>query len=184
MTKECGFRQLQSEKCLYIKHHNDGSYMLVCMYVDDLVIAYSHRSMLDEFIMKVKSKFKITQTDSLQKTLGFQIQRTKTGGVFMHQASYIADVLKRFRMEDCRPVDTPFDHRIRLCKTGAYNARSGVSSAATQGENEISEAYLAHFKKRKKSAVADESKIPYRELIGCLLWISMGTRPDLSLIHI
>ena len=53
--------------------------MLVCMYVDDLVIAYSHRSMLDEFIMKVKSKFKITQTDSLQKTLGFQIERTKTG---------------------------------------------------------------------------------------------------------
>jgi hypothetical protein len=180
MTTECGFRQLQSEKCLYIKHNTDGSYMLVCMYVDDLVIAYSHRHMLDEFIKKVQSKFKITQTDSLQKTLGFQIERTKTGGVFMHQASYITDVLKRFGMEDCRPADTPFDYRIRLCKTGAYHARSGVSSATTQGESEISESYLAHFKKRKKSSVPDETKIPYRELIGCLLWISMGTRPDIS----
>ena len=44
MTKECGFRQLQCEKCLYIKQDSDGSYMVVCMYVDDLVIAYSHRS--------------------------------------------------------------------------------------------------------------------------------------------
>ena len=180
MTTECGFRQLQSEKCLYIQHYPDGSYMLVCMYVDDLVIAYSHRSMLDAFINKIQSRFKITQTDSLQRTLGFQIERTKTGGVFMHQKAYITDVLRRFGMEECRPADTPFDHKIRLCKTGAYNARSGVSSAATQGESEISEAHVVHSKKRKKSSVPDESKIPYRELIGCLLWISMGTRPDVS----
>jgi len=53
-----------------------------------------------------KSKFKITETDSLQKTLGFQIERTKTGGVFMHQHSYIQDNVKRFGMERCRAVET------------------------------------------------------------------------------
>ena len=53
MTEECGFRQLSIEKCLYIKQQKDGSYMLVCMYVDDLVIAYSHKGMLDSFISKV-----------------------------------------------------------------------------------------------------------------------------------
>ena len=76
--------------------------------------------MFDSFISKVKAKFKITQTDSLQKTLGFQIERTKTGGVFMHQNSYIQDVVKRFGMECCRSVETPFDPRINLCKSGAY----------------------------------------------------------------
>ena len=75
MIGECGFKQLQCEKCLYLKKNSDGSFML-----DDLVVAYSHRSMFDSFISKVKGKFKITQTDSLQKTLGFQIERTKTGG--------------------------------------------------------------------------------------------------------
>ena len=74
MVEECGFRQLQIEKCLYIKKNTDGSYMLVCMYVDELVIAYSHQGMLDSFISKVKSKFKITQSDNLHKTLGFQIE--------------------------------------------------------------------------------------------------------------
>ena len=179
MTTECGFKQLKCEKCMYMKKHSDGSYMLVCLYVDDLVIAYSHRSMLDSFLSKVKSKFKITQSDSLQKTLGFQIERTKSGGVFMHQQSYINDVLKRFGMENCKTVDTPFDPHIRLCKSGVYNARTGLSSQATQGESTVSDVNAVKFKK-KKSKIGIEDKIPYRELIGCLLWISMGTRPDVS----
>ena len=76
------------------KENQGWPYMLVCMYVDDLVIAYSHKGMLDSFISKVKSRFKITQTDDLHKTLGFQIERTNDGGVFMHQQSYINDVLQ------------------------------------------------------------------------------------------
>ena len=69
MTDECS---KNVKKCLYIKKNSDGSYMLVCMYVNDLVIAYSHRSMLESFLSKVRAKFKITQYDNLQKTLGFQ----------------------------------------------------------------------------------------------------------------
>jgi hypothetical protein len=182
MVEECGFRQLQIEKCLYIKKKSDGSYMLVCMYVDDLVIAYSDRSMLDSFLAKVKTKFKITQSDTLQKTLGFQIERTRDGGVFMHQKSYIDDVLKRFGMEASNTVETPFDPHVRLCKAGKLNVRTGVSSATTQGENSVhTSAIGVETKKRKAStALGPEPKVPYRELIGCLLWISMGTRPDIS----
>ena len=120
LVKECGFKQMKCEKCMYIKSNADGSYVLVCMYVDDLVIAYSSRSLVDSFITKVKSKFEITQSDSLQKTLGFQIERTKAGGVFMHQLAYITDVLNRFGMTECNIADTPFDHRTRLCKNGSY----------------------------------------------------------------
>jgi hypothetical protein len=182
MVEECGFRQLQIEKCLYIKKNTDGSYMLVCMYVDDLVIAYSHQGMLDSIISKVKSKFKITQSDNLHKTLGFQIERTKDGGIFMHQKSYITDVIKRFGMEQGNTVDTPFDPRIRLCKTGSVSMRTGVSSGPTQGEDSVLHASVGIAGKKRKAskALGEEPKLPYRELIGCLLWISMGTRPDIS----
>ena len=97
----------------------------------------------------------------------------------MHQQSYFNDVLKRFDMEDCKPVDTPFDPHIRPCKSGVYDARAGLSSRATQGESTVSDAKAAKFKK-KKSKVGTEDKVPYRELIGCLVWISMGTRPYVS----
>ena len=137
MIKECGFRQLQIEKCLYMKRKADGSYMNVCMYVVDLVMAYSNKSMLESFISKVKSRFKITQSESLQKTLGFQIERTKDGGVFMHQKSYIDEVVKRFGMEHSNVCDTPFDSHIRLCKSGKQQVRTGVSSSLTQEESSV-----------------------------------------------
>ena len=47
MAEECGLRQIELYKCLYIKQTPDGSCMLVSIYVDDLVIAYSDIAMLD-----------------------------------------------------------------------------------------------------------------------------------------
>jgi hypothetical protein len=99
----------------------------------------------------------------------------------MHQQSYILDVLKRFGMDQCKPADTPFASDIRLCKSGQYKARTGVSSSATQGESTVQTTAAAAAKKKKQSTIpGTEPKVPYRELIGCLLWISMGTRPDIS----
>ena len=184
MVKQCDFRQLKVEKCMYIKRNRDGTCVLVCLYVDDLVIAYNSRSSLESFLAKVKTQFKITQSESLQKTLGFQIERTANGDVFMHQKAYIEEVLKRFGMLEARIVDTPADYRIKLTKEGAQKARSSVSSAATQGESTsetVHEANAVARKKKKLSSIpGKEGRIPYRELIGCLLWISMGTRPDIS----
>ena len=68
----------------------------------------------------------------------------------MHQHSYIQDVVKRFGMESCRSVETPFDPRIRLCKSGAYVSKSGEKSATLQGESKTSTAYIANVKKKKK----------------------------------
>lgn len=65
--------------------------------------------MLDSFTNKIKTKFKITQSDSLQKTLGFQIERTHKGCVFI--------------------IRSPFDPHVRLCKDGEVNVRTGMSSS-------------------------------------------------------
>ena len=79
-------------------------------------------------------------------------------------------------------LDTQFDPHIRLCKEGMYNARTGMSRQATQGESSVHDTNVVQLKKKKKQSKigTEEAKIPYRDLIGCLLWISMGTRPDVS----
>ena len=88
--------------------------------------------MLDSFISRVNSKFRINQSDNLGKTLGFQIERMRDGGIFMHQKSYITDVIKRFGMENSNTVHTPFDPRICLRKSGSTVLRTGMSSVTTQ----------------------------------------------------
>ena len=61
-------------------------------------------------------------------------------------------------------------------------SKSGVKSETLQGESKTSTTYIANLKEKKASSVQAETKISYRELIGCLLWISMRTRPDVFFI--
>ena len=70
--------------------------------------------------------FKVTHKEELGKTLGFQFERTADGGIFMHQESYVRDVLKRFGMSECRAVSTSADHHVHLCETGAYRVEKGT----------------------------------------------------------
>jgi hypothetical protein len=38
--------------------------------------------------------------------LGFQIKQLKEG-TFIHQEKYTNDILKKFKMDDCKPIKTP-----------------------------------------------------------------------------
>ena len=127
LTDECGFRNMRTEHCLYIRCDEKlGTYCLICLYVDDLIVAYTNKSLFDSFLTKLQTKFKVTHKEELGKTLGFQFERTADGGIFMHQESYVRDVLKRFGMSECRAVSTLADHHVRLCKTGAYRVEKGA----------------------------------------------------------
>ena len=184
MFGEYGFIKLSVERCLCIKQGSDGSDVLVRMYVDDLLVAYSSRSMFESFVPRIQAKFKITQFESLQKALEFQIELTTIGGVFMQQQAYIEEVIQRFYMLICNPADTPAYHRIKLYRDGIVNnAKSTMSSRGPQGENwdEAVHGANATTKRKQKATMkaTDGSKLPYRKLIGCYLWISMGTRPDI-----
>ena len=100
----------------------------------------------------------------------------------MHQKSYIVDAIKRFGMEASNSIGNRFDPHVRLCKSSKLNVRTGLSCATTQGQNIVhtSEVGVAAKKRNASTALEPERKVPYCELIGCLLWISMGTRPDIS----
>ena len=82
----------------------------------------------------------------------------------MHQQDYNRYVLKRFGMEDCRPVDTPFDPHRRLCYLTLYSARIGLSSQAVQGERSVSSANADRFKKKKKKKSTIIILITYKDL--------------------
>ena len=121
--------------------------------------------------------FKVTHKEELGKTLGFQFERTADGGIFMHQESYVRDVLKRFGMSECRAVSTSADHHAHLCKTGAYRVEKGTPFQGGHQTQSVCDTTDDITTEKSTPARANAS---YREAIGSLLWLSMDTRPDIT----
>lgn len=49
--------------------------------------------------------------------VGLHITRDKSRGIiYIDQTKYIEELLEKFNMSDCKPVDTPCDYTQRLTK--------------------------------------------------------------------
>ena len=51
-------------------------------------------------------EFEMSMIGELNFFLGFQIKQLKEG-TFIHQEKYTKDILKKFKMDDCKPIKTP-----------------------------------------------------------------------------
>jgi hypothetical protein len=63
----------------------------------------------------MQSEFEMSLLGELSFFLGLQIRQSNQG-IFISQTNYIREMLKRFRMEDCKPVITPMQTSCKLSK--------------------------------------------------------------------
>ncbi|XP_071578912.1 uncharacterized protein [Temnothorax nylanderi] len=90
----------------------------------------------------------------LHYCLGIEFsQDKKKREIRMTQRKYIQDVLKRFNMEDCKPVATPMNPAVKLSKK--------MSPTTEEDKKQM-------------------SQIPYRNVIGSLMYLATSTRPDIA----
>jgi hypothetical protein len=61
------------------------------------------------------NEFEMSLLGELSFFLGLQICQSNQG-IFISQTKYIREMLKRFRMEDCKPVITPMQTNCKLSK--------------------------------------------------------------------
>lgn len=86
----------------------EGKFVLLILYVDDMLIAGNDREKLDEIKNKLKEVFKMTDLGEPKVFLGMNIERNRVDGVMnVHQSKYIEQILERFNMKDCKPQSTP-----------------------------------------------------------------------------
>ena len=76
------------------------------LYVDDLFITGGEHP-IDACKKDVASEFKMIDLRLMHYYLGMEVWQ-KDGHVFLGQGKYAVDVLRRFRMEECKPMSTPF----------------------------------------------------------------------------
>ncbi|GJT02895.1 retrovirus-related pol polyprotein from transposon TNT 1-94 [Tanacetum coccineum] len=81
--------------------------LLVLIYVDDIIFAYTNPAMCDEFAKIMSSKFKMSMMGKMLFFLGLQISQTLRG-IIINQSNYALEIIKKYRMLSSDPVDTPY----------------------------------------------------------------------------
>lgn len=117
-----GFHRSPSEPSLYVKKGGTNEFLIVCLYVDDLIYTGTKPLMLEEFKKAMMKEYEMTDLGLMKYFLGIQVQQ-KTGEISISQEKYTEDLLKKFNMSMCNPVTTPMALNEKLQKNdGAKKA--------------------------------------------------------------
>jgi hypothetical protein len=84
----------------------DGGPMILLLYVDDLFLIGN-----EKFIVECKRKlaveFKMKDLGMMHYFLGLEVWQ-RPSEIFLNQGKYAVEILKRFKMMDCKAMPTPW----------------------------------------------------------------------------
>jgi len=126
--------------------------LIICLYVDDLALISPNINSINSFIKNIKKYFNIKELGPIQDYLGIDINYNLDKQVLkLSQERYIDKLVERFNLKDSLSIYTPLDSKVKL---------------------ELN---------KDSSYKASKEDIKYfQSLIGSLLYITLGTRPDIA----
>ena len=89
--------------------------VIVCLYVDDMLIVSNNIKGIVEIKRFLSSTFKMKDLGQVDTILGIKVKRN-SGGYVLSQTHYIEKVLEKFSHLKIKEVNTPFDPSIKLVK--------------------------------------------------------------------
>ena len=106
-----------------------------------------------KFFNELKKDYKLSESFDNNMFLGMLIDRTGDGGIQVHQRHFLDEVLAKFNAEQFKPVKNPARKEIKLSKEQCPKTPE---------------------EKR------DMASVPYRQVVGSLMYLANGTRPDIA----
>ena len=76
---------------------------------------------IQKFINAIAKKFDITDMGKLHHFVGIKINYLNSGNIWIGQPAYLRNVLKKFEMDNSKPVGTPVETGIKLVKAKDRN---------------------------------------------------------------
>jgi hypothetical protein len=106
-----GFTKSKADSNLYYKVV-DGGPVILLLYVDDLFLTGDEK-LIVESKRKLATEFEMKDLGMMHYFLGLEVWK-KPDEIFLNQGKYIVEILKRFRMMDCKAMPTPMVTNLKL----------------------------------------------------------------------
>nr|GFA95456.1 putative ribonuclease H-like domain-containing protein [Tanacetum cinerariifolium] len=102
-----GFQTGTTDQTLFIRWQR-RDFILVQVYVDDIIFGSSNPQLCREFEALMHEKFQMSVMGELNFFLGLQVLQ-KEDDIFLSQDKYVGDILKKFGYFEVRSSNTPMD---------------------------------------------------------------------------
>ncbi|KAL4342059.1 hypothetical protein GQ457_08G024400 [Hibiscus cannabinus] len=113
--QKLGFQRCINEATLYLKKDKNAYLLVISLYVDDLLVMGSNDKTVLEFKLSMQKEFEMSDLGLMSYFLGMKINQSKVS-IFISQNKYALDVLKKFKLESCKGVDSPLPSNLKLSK--------------------------------------------------------------------
>nr|GFA53948.1 hypothetical protein [Tanacetum cinerariifolium] len=163
------------DQTLFIRKHK-GEFLLVQVYVDDIIFGSSNPQLCREFEALMHDKFQMSTMGELTFFLGLQALQKKDD-IFLSQDKYVGDILKKFGYSDVRSTNTPIDKENPWGKDGPDSDYGGATQdrKSTTGGCQFLGRRLISWQCKKQTIVATSTtEVEYMVAAsgrGQVLWI-------------
>jgi len=79
--------------------------LVVQIYVDDIIFGSTNATLCKEFSKLMQDEFEMSMIGELKFFLGIRINQCKDG-VYVHQTKFTKELLKKFKLKDCKVMNT------------------------------------------------------------------------------
>ena len=104
---EHGYNMCHSDYYVYFKRLDDDSYIILCLYVDDMLVAGSNMDHIKGLKCQLAHAFAMKDLGAAKKILGMKICRDrKNKTLTLSHVDYVEKLLQRFSMENAKAIST------------------------------------------------------------------------------
>ena len=109
-----GFTMMEEDHCMYLQRSSYG-FLILSLYVDDILIAGNNKEMIDTTKKWLSSNFEMKGMGEASYVLGVKIIRDRAKRLLgLSQETYIKKMLERYHMQDSKPMATPVEKSLSL----------------------------------------------------------------------
>ena len=112
---EHGYDRTASDHCVFVKKFSDGEFIILLLYVDDMLIIGRDIDKIDKLKKELSKSFEMKDLGPASQILSIKIFQDRTNvKLWLSQESYIEKVLNKFNIGKAKPVNSPLGSHLKL----------------------------------------------------------------------